>query len=186
MTRDNWSDGGAQLSDDRVYRYVLWRELNPLHPSKGPESGGPVLWIMLNPSKADATTDDKTISRCIAFSRQWGYRRMEVCNLFAYRATNPKKLKTVRDPVGPENKNVIIHAAVSADRILCAWGVKGGLHGQDAVALKWLAETGRALHCLAYTKDRFPWHPQRLPGEPTPVLFRSGDDGRHQPEERGW
>lgn len=166
------SDDGARFSDDRVYRYLLWRKLNPLHPSEGSASDQSVLWIMLNPSTADEVTNDRTIKRCIDFSQRWGYRRMEVCNLFAYRATDPKELKRVSDPVGPENKTEIISAAADADRIICAWGNQGAINQQDAVVLKWLAETDRLLHCLNYTKRRFPWHPVRFRGKPTPVLFR--------------
>ena len=175
MSRGDWSAGGARLSDDRAYRYLLWRDLKSLHPSDDLASRRVLLWIMLNPAAADETHDDRTVSRCITFSRRWGYRRMEVGNLFAYRATNPEELKTVSDPVGPENKDTIIHAADSADRIVCAWGVGGRLHGQDAVVLEWLADTRRALHCLDLTAAGLPRHPQRFPGEPdTLLLFRPG------------
>ena len=175
MSRSDWITGGARLSADGAYRYLLWRNLKSSHPGDGLDSGRFVLWIMLNPATADKTHDDRTVSRCVTFSRRWGYRRMEVCNLFAYRATDPKELQTVDDPVGPENKDTIIRAAESADRIVCAWGVGGRLYGQDTVVLDWLAGTGRALHCLGLTADGLPRHPQRFRGEPDALaVFRPG------------
>ena len=171
MNRNEWSAGGAWLSEDREYRYSLWRELTPLRLT----AGRTALWIMLNPAAADESHDDKTVSRCIAFTRRWGYRRLEICNLFAYRATDPKELKSVGDPVGPRNRDAVIHAAGSADCIICAWGVGGRLYGQDAVVLNWLVGVDRVLHCLGYTSAGLPRHPQRFPGEPAaPVPFRPG------------
>jgi hypothetical protein len=55
---------GAVLSDDGVYRYRLWRIWD--------DDRAPTAFLMLNPSTADATVDDPTLRRCIAFARRWG------------------------------------------------------------------------------------------------------------------
>ena len=34
---------------------------------------------------------------------KWGYGRMDVCNIFALRSTDPKELYKDEDPVGSEN-----------------------------------------------------------------------------------
>jgi hypothetical protein len=47
---------------------------------------------------------------------------IEVVNLFAWRATKPKLLDTVEDPVGLENDKHICDAARQASRIVLAWG----------------------------------------------------------------
>lgn len=44
------------------------------------------LFIMLNPSTADAHIDDPTIRRCIGFAKSWGYGGILVGNLYAFRA----------------------------------------------------------------------------------------------------
>lgn len=83
---------------------------------------GRVLWIMLNPSTADAFNDDATIRRCIGFSRTWGMDSLAVVNLFALRATKPSDLLEDPDPVGPGNDLAIMAEARRATRIIAAWG----------------------------------------------------------------
>ena len=62
-----------------------------------------MIWIMLNPSVGDGLRDDPTIVRCMEYTNAWGYTRMSIINLFGYISTDPKVLKTLEDPVGPEN-----------------------------------------------------------------------------------
>ena len=66
---------GAIISDCGKYRYQLWRKWDPSLPV--------VLFIMLNPSQADASEDDPTIRRCINYAKSWGYGGIYVGNLFA-------------------------------------------------------------------------------------------------------
>ena len=66
--------GGAVITGN--YRYLLWREWN--------SSSKTISFIMLNPSRADASFNDPTITRCINFAKFWGYGRLEVVNLFTY------------------------------------------------------------------------------------------------------
>src|SRR5207245_10014631 len=84
---------GASFSRDRRYRYRLWRRWDAARPV--------VAFVMLNPSTADAARDDPTIRRWSGFARAWGYGRLEVVNLFAYRATDPRWVRHVPGPVGP-------------------------------------------------------------------------------------
>lgn len=72
--------GGAVIRGD--YRYLLTREWD--------SQGKIVTFIMLNPSRADALLNDPTITRCLNFARSWGYGRLEVVNLFAYRTPQPE------------------------------------------------------------------------------------------------
>ncbi len=105
---------GATFDPTGVYRYRLWREWDPALPT--------VAFIMLNPSTADATYDDPTIRRCIGFARSWGFGRLEVANLFAYRATRLADLRAAPDPVGPCNTEHLAAACAKAGLVIAAWG----------------------------------------------------------------
>ena len=102
-----------------TYRYSLWREWCADSP--------PIAFIMLNPSTADDQKDDPTIRRCIGFAHAWGFGALEVVNLFAYRATDSRKLLGVDDPVGSENDNYIVQAVELCPFVVVAWGTKGVL-----------------------------------------------------------
>ncbi len=143
------SNGTACISKNEMYRYYLTREWNA--------DGLRVLFIMLNPSTADASKDDPTILRCIYRAIAEGFGSLEVVNLFAYRATDPNVLATVSDPVGPDNIAALETAVDRADRIVCAWGVHGFRVPSDSPV--WGTLRGRQLWCLGRTRDGSPRHP---------------------------
>ena len=66
----------AQFSSCRKYRYVLERKWDNALPN--------VLFIGLNPSRADENSDDPTIRRCINFAKTWGFGGFHIVNLFAF------------------------------------------------------------------------------------------------------
>jgi hypothetical protein len=74
------------------YRYTLSRVWNG--------NLGRVVFILLNPSTADAFKDDPTVKKCISFAKHWNFGSLEIVNLFAYRSTDAKYLKNISDPVG--------------------------------------------------------------------------------------
>jgi hypothetical protein len=87
------------------------------------------MWIMLNPSTADAVAPDHTITKCIGFAKRWGYNAIDVFNLFALRSTNPKGLLANVDPCGPLNDQVLrqaVHEATWKEEVptpaILAWG----------------------------------------------------------------
>lgn len=55
----------AIFSDDKVHRYGLIRKWDAVKPM--------ILFIGLNPSRADQVNDDATIRRCITFAQTWRY-----------------------------------------------------------------------------------------------------------------
>lgn len=152
---------GAYLSADRVYRYRLWRDTGvPIPPSRL-ESW--CLFVMLNPSTADETKDDPTIRRCVGYAKTWGYTRVNIANLFAFRATDPKALLPAPDPVGPENDTHLAEMADASALVVCAWGTHGGLHGRDQAVLRLLRHHSLdGPRCLGRTKAGHPKHPLYL------------------------
>lgn len=60
------------------------------------------MFVLLNPSTADAEVDDPTLKRCIGFARAVGMDALTVVNLCAFRATRPADLWRAPDPIGPE------------------------------------------------------------------------------------
>jgi len=159
---------GAELSPDGQYRYLLWRAID------GEHSGRRLLWVMLNPSTADASVDDATIRRCRGYAKNWGFSGIEVVNLFAYRATDPKELTAAADPVGRINDIFIAQAARRADKIVCAWGggVANGPAGRDRAVIELLvAKLGKPLYTLGTTALGHPKHPVRLPKDLEPEVW---------------
>lgn len=93
--------GDAVFSGCGRYRYRLTREL-----------GGKLTLtvVMLNPSTADGSKDDPTIRRCKGFAKDWGYGRLVIVNLYAFRATDPRHMwaQADRTAVGPRALEHII------------------------------------------------------------------------------
>jgi len=111
---------------------------------------------MLNPSTADERRDDPTIRRCIGFARRWGFGGVEIVNLFALRASDPRALRRASDPVGPDNDRHIARVAARATLVVVAWGVWGGLRGRSAALRARLSR--RAPRCLGLTRSGEPRH----------------------------
>lgn len=142
----------AVLSSCGRYRYALTR-------GDWLAGEGTVLFVMLNPSTADATIDDRTIGRCIGFAQRWGYARLTVANLYALRATNPADLARADDPVGPENDYWIDRLAQRATEIIVAWGAHPQAERRAAHVLELVEFQRGTASCLGQTKDLHPRHP---------------------------
>jgi len=135
----------AIISSCGKYRYTLGRNLE--------KSNGKIcMFIMLNPSTADANEDDPTIRRCISYAKEWGYGKLVVTNLFAFRATDPKVMKSFDRPVGPRNDNCITFAAQIANAsngvIVCAWGTNGAFKNRAREVINMLIKKGSELKSL--------------------------------------
>lgn len=170
------SNSGAVVSSDGKYRYWLHRRW-----SKGL---GWMVFVMLNPSTADATKDDPTIRRCMKFAKDNGHEGVIVVNLFAWRETDPDNLlaqvHSDRDLVGPENHNYVTLAAelaaqhevvdgsmLTPGRIVCAWGAhKAATKDSVATVLGWIdAAAFGPTYCLGRTRNGSPRHPLFVPAQ---------------------
>lgn len=156
------------LSDAEIsgpYRYRLRREW----------TGGlcaTVLWIMLNPSTADAEVDDPTIRRCVGFSKEWGYGGLVVVNLFAFRATNPKHIPKGPSAIGPGNDDTIRAEAAKASMIVAAWGGNKAADRRGGHIAAML--DAYDVQCLGETKAEHPVHPLFLPAVTPLRRWREG------------
>jgi hypothetical protein len=149
----------AVISPDGLYRYRVERQIAPFTGS------GTVCFVMLNPSTADAETDDPTIRRCKDFAVEWGFEGLVVVNLFALRTTRPVHLwdgTIAEDPVGVANWAYTCEAVDEADLVIAAWG------GHKYVArspvyhrVRSLGSTGTdsRIRCLGKTASGQPRHP---------------------------
>ena len=153
----------ATFSPCRKYRYTLWRTW----PRMLGHLPGYVNFICLNPSTADETTDDNTIRKCVKFAKAWGYGAMCVTNLFAWRSTNRQVLKTLFDPIGPENDWHLVNIANNADLVVAAWSQDGGLFARSAYVRSMVE---KPIHILRMGKSE-PWHPLYLPDITRPTLW---------------
>lgn len=152
---------GACFDASGIYRYSLWRLWDACAPK--------LVFIMLNPSTADAQSNDPTIRRCIGFAQTWGYGYLEVVNLFGLRSPHPQHLRQAADPIGAECDKYIQIAAQQADRIILAWGNWGHFWGRDQAVVKFLASYD--LYCLGLNQSKQPRHPLYLKRDVQPIPY---------------
>lgn len=151
---------GAEFSEDREYRYRLWRTWDATEPT--------VAFVMLNPSTADENANDPTIRRCINFAKDWGYGTLEVVNLFGLRATAPSELREHDAPVGPNNDDYLKQVCRDAEMVVVAWGANGSLQerGRKVAQL-----VGAEMNALDRTQDGHPVHPLYQPADAEPIKW---------------
>jgi len=148
------------FSPDRKYRYTLYREWEmPLHETRE----GYAMFIGLNPSTADETKDDPTIRRCKGFAKSWGFARMYMLNLFAFRATKPRDMMGEPQPVGEENDKYLTQYA-RRGFVIAAWGRHGEFMGRNAEVLSLLDD----VHQIG--EAGYPRHPLYLPKNLQPAM----------------
>lgn len=159
MEHDLESPAGAIISDDGVYRYVLWRRW---------DDGPRLTYAMINPSTADAAKDDATIRRCINLAKRDGYGAIDVVNLFAFRTSKPKIMleahKKGLDICGPENKQWIFDVLSTSELAVAAWGAWWTgvpvAHRPPRLNFEQFARDMHVpLRCLGRSKDGSPRHP---------------------------
>lgn len=147
----------ARFGDGDVHRYELGRVWDERKHS--------CVWLMLNPSTADANVDDPTIKRCIGFSQAWGYGGLTILNIFAFKATDPDELLALGpgQAIGPDNDRTIDDWARRGLDFYLGWGVHGTLYGRGAQVLDRLNHKGTVLRALRTTMAGAPGHPLYIP-----------------------
>lgn len=172
-----WNDTpkGAWISDCGKYRYALWRCWS--------FADRPLIFVMCNPSTADADVDDPTIRKCVGFARKLGFGGISVVNLYASRATDPKLLKSLVLEEGSGFDSLTIAstantlavqealriAAQTGTAVVAAWGGAARDNGPlYEHRVRWLramaSDQGVVLSALKVALDgKTPCHPLMLP-----------------------
>jgi len=159
LTTPSKMKSGAWFSEDRQWRYTLWRIWDKEKPS--------IAFIGLNPSTADETTDDPTVRRCIRFAQKWGYGSMWMLNLFGLRSTDPKMLYEHDDPVGRDNREAVYNICLVMEKVVLCWGNHGAHLKEGWRLVEQLKKEGYGdkLWAFGVTKQGQPKHPLYLPND---------------------
>jgi hypothetical protein len=154
----------AQLSECQQYRYWLTREWCESPTSR-------LVWVMLNPSTADANVDDPTIRRVVGFSKREEAHAAMVLNVWALRATDPKDLHARRGAFEPENLEYI-ERLVDGQKVVVAWGSSVAVGPGLSKVRQILQRKAASVWCLGYTKGH---GPKRLGRQPRHPLYLRAD-----------
>ncbi|MEM8980973.1 MAG: DUF1643 domain-containing protein [Pseudomonadota bacterium] len=166
ITREHIKDDApsvAVYSDCERYRYMLTRTWD--------RSGKRALFIMLNPSTATEVQNDPTVERCERRARTLGFGAFRVTNIFAWRDTDPRKMRAAKEPVGVENNSAIEESLTWADQIIAAWGTHGAHLDRGPAVAQLLKSSGLEIHHLGLTKDGHPKHPLYISYAQQPQLW---------------
>jgi hypothetical protein len=153
-----FEDRGAVLSEDRRYRYVLWRRWDPGLPQ--------MVWILLNPSTADERADDQTLRKCVGFAQQFKQGGIQIVNLFAWRSRHPNELQMVADPIGPENDTHILKTlGDNPGLVMAGWGADrfARRRAEAVTAMVKVAHPRLTIRCLGRGVAGTPTHPLFVP-----------------------
>lgn len=165
---------------DPTGRYRYWLARGWQDPGAA-DFGGIALWIMLNPSTADAQKDDPTIRRVVQFTKRWGYGRAVVANLFAFRATSPLDIPVDEAEAIGAGCNLYIRTLIRGARlVVAAWGspasprLSAMMRPRVALVRELAREAGVTLHAIGVTHAGAPKHPlarglHRVPDDALPV-----------------
>lgn len=132
---------GAKFSNDRRFRYILWRVWDELLPK--------VMFIGLNPSKANEGADDNTITKVCKIAKHNGFGGVYMMNCFPFVSTNPDDM-VLCEPESFEwkvNNDWLEFASKECAEIVFAWGnFKVVSKMKRDEYLKKLFPNARALH----------------------------------------
>lgn len=156
----------AVISDCGRYRYSLSR-----HFFGREADSDSIVFVMLNPSTADASEDDPTIRRCKGFAMNWGYQSLVVVNLYAFRATKRPDLWQAEDRVGPNNDAWLQHVAWNYKKIVFAWGADCEQERVHQVC-QIFCNSPANIFCLGTTQSGQPRHPLYVRGDTQLVPFK--------------
>jgi hypothetical protein len=143
-------------SPDMVFRYAFGRWWGNV------DLAATAIWVLLNPATGDTERRHRpTLERCISRSRAAGYTDLVIVNLFAFRDTDPRNLRSAPDAVGPANDEVLRVITKAGAQTIVAWGAHGRLRGRSGRVEPLLDSP----MCLGITQGGEPRHPLYVPAD---------------------
>ena len=139
-----------------------------------------MVFIGLNPSKANSLNNDRTLVRIINFCSRWNYKNVYIINLFGLISKSPGQLSKSHDPIGKNNdlitlKSLEFWRRVSNCDLWLGWGDKGKLKGRDREVLELIKNFSnlksnennysKRVLSLGLTKKGNPRHPLYMPNQ---------------------
>ena len=144
---------GAEFSPCKTYRYALWRKWDASLPK--------ILFIGLNPSRANEYYNDPTITRCVDFAARWGYGGLYFGNLYAYRSPYPAEVVNAMkkdEAVGPRTDEFLKLMAAQCDKIVFAWGSWPFIIDRQQIVRTMFPDA----FCFGFNQGGYPKHPLYL------------------------
>ncbi|MFM7268415.1 MAG: DUF1643 domain-containing protein [Cyanobium sp.] len=128
-----------------------------------------LLFVGLNPSRADGQRDDPTLRRLQAYAQGWGFGSLEVLNLFALVSPSPALLSRASDPVGEANDSWLRRGLerCPSGALWVGWGNRGRWRHRDREVLSLAAALGHHPRALGITAQGMPRHPLYCPARLT-------------------
>lgn len=169
-----------QCEQDEKHRYLLRISVPDTSGNKS------ALFIMKNPSTANADRDDPTTRNLKKWAEANGIADIWIVNLYAYRASSPDALATLSeaDAVGEGNMATIRRAAAEVQEVFAAWGNPPDSRDREEFdrRIMEVLDLVRLLHPCVYcvgqlTDDGYPRHPRRWYMEDGrgKAIFRNGN-----------
>lgn len=148
----------AKFNDAKTHRYYLSRLWEPKHSK--------LLFIGLNPSKADDVDNDPTVTRLVNFSKSWGFGGFYITNLYSFISPDPDEMikwyysrtSKMQRALYKENMEYALRYARLCSMVVFCWGAS---NPQQEIANKYI-RTFRQAYCFGVTKEGHPKHPLYL------------------------
>jgi hypothetical protein len=149
---------GAEFSPCRNYRYQLYRIWDEDKPK--------AMCIGLNPSTANAESNDPTIESLIRILTHNGYGGLYMVNLFALISPYPEDLRKCPDPVKDNDRWLRKTRELCSDVIYC-WGNFKQVQYRVKHVTPWFTSA----KCFGKNKNGSPKHPLYLKKDCSLQLF---------------
>lgn len=136
---------GAVIELNRRYQlWRIWEQEKPL-----------LLYILLNPSRANAEADDKTVTKLIRFSKSWGYGGFYLGNIHSFITPYPSVLKNKIIKKDSINEMHLKSMRDRCEKVVFGWG-------NAAEFPQWLNYMYFKAFCFGINKNGSPKHPLYL------------------------